>query len=100
MEQFAGLVYRAGGIRDDRDGKSRDLGWGSAVVSFGPPVRAIESATSPFLPKPNPLLRTFPGSVAIAEIQGADPLVVVSAYGLIDRVPYSLVADALWHNRA
>jgi exonuclease III len=30
-------------------------------------------------------LRTFPGSVAIAEVVGANPLLVISAYGVIDR---------------
>jgi hypothetical protein len=74
-----------GGIRDERGRQSKDLGWGSAGVSFGPRLRAIDSAISPFRSGPNPLLRTFPGSVAIAEIQSADSFVVVSAYGLIDR---------------
>jgi exonuclease III len=31
------------------------------------------------------VLRTFPGSVAIAEVDSAAPVIVVSAYGLIDR---------------
>ena len=79
------MVSRPGGIHDTRDSEARDLGWGSSVVSFGPPIRAIESAVSPFRPDSNPLLRTYPGCVAIAEVQGADPLIVVSAYGLIDR---------------
>jgi hypothetical protein len=82
---FAAVVYRPGGIRDDRAGQPKDLGWGSAVVSFGPPLRPLEYARSPFHTEPTPLLRTFPGSVAVAEIESTEPLVVVSAYGLIDR---------------
>lgn len=85
MDQFHGIVYRSGGIYDDRGKEPRNLGWGSAVVSFGPSLRPIDSAMSPFKSDPNPVLRTFPGSVAVAEIQGAEPLVVVSAYGVIDR---------------
>ena len=83
--QFPGVVYRDAGIRDDRGEKAKDLGWGSAVVSFGSSLLPIDSAVSPFRADPSPLLRTFPGSVAVAEIQGPEPLVVVSAYGLIDR---------------
>jgi exonuclease III len=83
--QFPGLVYRSEGIHDDRSSEPKDLGWGSAVVSFGPSLRRLDSAVSPFRSDPNPILRTFPGSVAVAEIQGAQPLVVVSAYGVIDR---------------
>lgn len=83
--QSPGVVYRGTGIYDDRKEKPKDLGWGSSVVSFGPSIRPIESAVSPFGANPIPVLRTFPGSVAVAEIQGPDPLVVVSAYGLIDR---------------
>jgi endonuclease/exonuclease/phosphatase family metal-dependent hydrolase len=81
---YSGVVYRTGGIRDERGEKPKDLGWGSAVVSFGPSLRAIDSAVSPFAPDPNPVLRTFPGSVAIAEIESATPLLVVSVYGIID----------------
>jgi exonuclease III len=83
--EFPGLVYRSGGIHDDRGQGPKDLGWGSAVVSFGASLRARDSALSPFRPDPIPLLRTYPGSVAVAEILGAEPLVVVSVYGLIDR---------------
>jgi endonuclease/exonuclease/phosphatase family metal-dependent hydrolase len=78
-------VFRKGGIRDDRSGEAKDLGWGSAVVSFGLPLREIDHAESPFRSEPNPLLRTFPGSVAIAEVQSTEPLIFVSVYGLIDR---------------
>src|SRR5688572_20286687 len=74
---FPGVVYRAAGIRDERGERPKDLGWGSAVISFGPSLRPIDSAVSPFREDPNPVLRTFPGSVAIAEIQGPEPLVVV-----------------------
>ena len=81
----SGVVFRAGGILDERGDKPKDLGWGSAVVSFGPTLRGIESAIGPFRPEPNPILRTFPGCVAVAEVQAPTSLVVVSAYGLIDR---------------
>ena len=79
------VVFRTGGMWDERSSSPRDLGWGSAVVSFGPQIRAVEQATGPFRPEPIPLLRTFPGSVAIAEVVGENPLIVVSAYGVIDR---------------
>jgi hypothetical protein len=81
----AGVVFREGGIHDDRTGKAKDLGWGSAVVSFGPSLREIDHALSPFRTEPNPILRTFPGTVAVAEVESNEHLVVVSAYGLIDR---------------
>src|SRR5450756_720790 len=77
------VVFRLGGLRDDRVSPPKDRRWGSAVVSFGPQIHAIEHAVSPFRKKPNPLLRTFPGCVAIAEVAGEIPLSVVSAYGLI-----------------
>jgi exonuclease III len=54
-------------------------------MSFGPEIRAVEYANSPFHNGPIPLLRTFPGCVAIAEVIGEHPVVLVSAYGLIDR---------------
>src|ERR1700733_4778629 len=78
-------VFRATGISDDRKTPACDRGWGSAVVSFGPDLRALEFAKSSFRPDLLPLLRTFPGSVAIAEIPTAgEALVVISAYGVID----------------
>lgn len=77
-------VFRETGILDGRVQPPRDLGWGSAVVSYGPEVRAIEYATSPFSKVPVTLMRTFPGSDAVAEIQRESPVVVVSAYGIID----------------
>ena len=80
-----GAVFREGGIHDDRSGEAKDLGWGSAVVSFGPPLRGVDHALGPFRIGPNPVLRTFPGTVAVAEVEAVEPLVVVSAYGLIDR---------------
>jgi len=83
--QFEGLVYRSGGISEDRGKGPKDRGWGSAIVSFGSRLLPIDSVVSPFNSAPNPVVRTFPGSVAIAEIDGSEPLVVVSAYGLIDR---------------
>jgi endonuclease/exonuclease/phosphatase family metal-dependent hydrolase len=81
------VTFRSSGIHDDRKSPARDLGWGSAVVSFGPTVRSRNSAKSPFHSEPIPLLRTFPGSVAIADVDCGDKgiVVAVSAYGLIDR---------------
>jgi len=79
------VVFREGGILDERKDPPRNLGWGSAVVSYGPPVRPREFATSPFHAHPVPLLRTFPGAVAVAELTGELPLVVISTYGVIDR---------------
>jgi len=77
-------VFRETGIRDDRSEPPRDLNWGSAVVSFGPQIRGIEHAVGPFDGEPAKLLRTYPGSVAIAEIATESPIIVVSAYGAID----------------
>jgi hypothetical protein len=77
------VVFREGGIRDDRVTPCRDLGWGSAVVSYAAALAAIESATGPFSSKPVDLLRTLPGSVAIADVT-EHSLVVISAYGIID----------------
>ncbi len=78
--QFPGIVHRTAGIHDDRGNEPKDLGWGSAVVSFGPSLRPIDSAVSPFWPEPNPVLRTFSGSVAVAEILGSEP----------DKAPFSV----------
>jgi hypothetical protein len=77
-------VFREKGIRDDRVKPPRDLKWGSAVVSYGPQLRGIEHAVGPFDDALVDLLRTFPGSVAIAEIEYEFPIIVVSAYGIID----------------
>jgi endonuclease/exonuclease/phosphatase family metal-dependent hydrolase len=44
----------------------------------------IESAQGPFCKDPTPLHQTHPGIVAIAEVATRTPLVVISAYGLID----------------
>ena len=79
------VVFRAGGMQDDRVSPPKDRGWGSAVLSFGPEIRPVTQATSPFRRAPIPLLRTFPGCVAIAEVADQPPLIVVSAYGVIDR---------------
>lgn len=79
------VVFRKGGILDERASPPKDLNWGSAIVSFGPPIRPIECARSPFRDNLVPILRTFPGSVAVAEVVTEDPLIVVSVYGLIDR---------------
>jgi exonuclease III len=78
-------VFRADGMLDERRSPARQLGWGSAVVSLGPGIKAIDHARSPFHREPVPLLRTLPGCVAIASLEGDDPLVVISAYGVIDR---------------
>lgn len=86
-------VFRKGGMHDDRREKAKDLGWGSAVVAFGSEIRSIDSATPPFGKKPNPILRTFPGAVAVAELPGDKPIVVVSVYGVINRG----YADATMH---
>ena len=78
-------VFRAGGI-DDRRGAPTNRGWGSAVVSFGPAITAVETATEPYRKKVVPVLRTFPGSVAIAEVKiDNDSIIVISMYGVIDR---------------
>ena len=78
------VIFRQGGLHDERKSPPKDLGWGSAVVSFERQLQPIYEASSPFHDKPIPLLRTFPGSVAIAEIADSG-LAVVSAYGVIDR---------------
>jgi endonuclease/exonuclease/phosphatase family metal-dependent hydrolase len=86
-EGIVNSIRREGGIRDDRLSPPKDRGWGSAVVSWGPSLTAIDETRFPFDPRPIPLLRTFPGSVAIARIDPKEgwPLVVVSAYGVIDQ---------------
>jgi hypothetical protein len=78
------VVFRHGGIHDDRVQPPKNLGWGSAVISYGPALRTVEYANSPYSPKPTPVLRTFPGAVAIAEVVREPSLIVVSAYGVID----------------
>lgn len=80
------VVFREGGILDERKRPPRKLEWGSSVVSFGPPMRAMDEVVGLFSKQTIPLHRTFPGAVAIAEVDcPSGPLVVVSAYGLIDR---------------
>jgi exonuclease III len=54
-------------------------------LSFGPQIREIQHAKSPFHNGPIPLLRTFPGCVAIAAVASKPSLIVISAYGVIDR---------------
>ncbi len=71
------VVHRQGGIGNGRD-------WGSAVVSYGPdlvPITHIEISSTRI-----DLLRTWPGTVAIAEVHAAGiaPFTVVSVYGLLD----------------
>lgn len=78
-------VNRDLGILDERVDPPRNLGWGSSIVSYGPKLKGIEVAQSPFSKNPVSVLRTFPGSVAIAEIELDEPIVVISAYGIIDR---------------
>jgi exonuclease III len=77
-------VFREGGLLDTRVSPPRKRGWGSAVVSFGPKIAGVEFSVSPFCETPVALLGTYPGSVAIAEVFARVPLVVVSAYGVID----------------
>ncbi len=57
------------GILDERKNPPKNLGWGSSIVSYGPKINKIEFANSPFSKNPIPVLRTFPGSVAIAELE-------------------------------
>jgi hypothetical protein len=83
--QGKSIIFQESGIIDDRKGKPKNLGWGSSIVSFGPQIKHIDSALSPFSNTPVSLHRTFPGSVAIGEIQVEKPIVVISMYGLIDR---------------
>jgi exonuclease III len=83
--QGKSIVFQEYGIIDDRKGKPRNLGWGSSIVSFGPQIKQIETALSPFSQTPVSLHRTFPGSVAIGEILMEKPIIVISMYGLIDR---------------
>jgi hypothetical protein len=83
--QGKSIIFQESGIIDDRNGKLKNLGWGSSIVSFGPQIKYIDSALSPFSNTPVSLHRTFPGSVAIGEIQVEKPIVVISMYGLIDR---------------
>lgn len=78
------VVFRDTGIKDDRVQPPRDLKWGSGVVSYGPSLRAVEYATGPFSKTPVALMRTFPGSVAVAEIAREMPIAVISVYGVID----------------
>jgi hypothetical protein len=77
-------VFREGGIRDDRRQPPRDLAWGSAIVSYGPALRSVTEVVGPYSKAPIALHRSFPGTVAIAEVLGEVPFIVVSAYGLID----------------
>lgn len=78
------VVFQDSGIIDDRKDSIRNLNWGSSIVSFGLPIKVIEKALSPFSPTLISLHKTFPGSVAIAEIQIDKPIVVISMYGIID----------------
>jgi endonuclease/exonuclease/phosphatase family metal-dependent hydrolase len=73
------VVYREGGISDTRR-------WGSAVVSYGADLEPITEVKSRYGRGTLPLLATHPGSVAVAKarIAAVEPVVVVSAYGLLD----------------
>jgi hypothetical protein len=75
------VVFREGGIHDERVDPPRDLEWGSGVVSYGPAIRVVDHAWARS-DAAVPLLRSFPGTVAIADVAG---LVAISAYGVIDR---------------
>jgi endonuclease/exonuclease/phosphatase family metal-dependent hydrolase len=71
-------VYRAGGIGGRRQ-------WGSAVVSFDGELREIDRIKSPHGGGQElDLVQTFPGSVAIGQPAGAEPVVFVSAYGVME----------------
>jgi exonuclease III len=73
------VVFREGGIGDRRP-------WSSAVVSYEAPLKPITKVKSQYGGKVE-LLRTSPGSVAIAEVKlsRTQPLVAISVYGLIDQ---------------
>lgn len=73
------LVYRAGGISDHRR-------WGSAVVSYGPALAELTTVRGQANRAEVELLKTHPGCVAIARVepQEAQPITVVSVYGLIE----------------
>jgi hypothetical protein len=71
-------VYRVGGIGERRK-------WGSAVVCFGEGLTEIDRIRSPHgAGQELDLLQTFPGSVAIGQPAGDDPVVYVSAYGVMN----------------
>jgi endonuclease/exonuclease/phosphatase family metal-dependent hydrolase len=71
-------IHRPGGIDQHRR-------WGSAIVSFAGGLRALDQIDSPEANKKLDLLRTFPGSVAIAEhVDAGEPVVFVGAYGVLD----------------
>lgn len=72
-------VYRPGGISPTRP-------WGAAVVSRDLVLSEVAEARSCYHRSPSTLLRTHPGTMAIAdvEIASAAPITVVSLYGLIE----------------
>lgn len=73
------VVYREGGISESRR-------WGSAVVSYRHELEPIAEVKSRYGQGSLSLLDTHPGSVAVAlvRVPSADPVVVVSVYGVID----------------
>ncbi len=60
--------------------------WASAVASWGPTLELVTEAKPRSAAKPVSLLKTWPGTVAIAqaEVDSGAPLLFVSLYGLID----------------
>lgn len=71
------LVFQEGGMADRG-------GWGSAVVSYGRPIRPVLEALSPYGKgrQPTSVLRTLPGCLAIADI--GEGILLISAYGAHD----------------
>src|SRR5690349_6334760 len=72
-------VYRAGGIDERRR-------WGSAVVSYGPELEELTTQRNRVTgTRQLDLLQTRPGTVVVAEARppDAEPVVVISVYGLI-----------------
>lgn len=60
--------------------------WASAVASWGPSLELVTEAKPRSAAKPVSLLKTWPGTVAIAraDVYSGAPVLFVSLYGLID----------------
>lgn len=73
-------ICRPGGIGSGRP-------WGSAVLGRGLELEELSEVTTRYSAKPNQLLQTWPGAVAVAVASLPDrgPVTFVSVYGLIDR---------------